>query len=188
MINEYVVSQGAAITQAVVKNTRYLKRLNAAPNQPKLRASVCGAFVVATGILRSPGTVESTKPGAFGETLIAENLAVTLSEPFVDMEYNYATPKGGYKFLIFTVNTQYLGDGKKDYSAGRFEVRDLDTDATHKETPLYFEQPLDSGELSNGSYVWGNVGLEVQETSTILLVQYQLESFGDVFMYWNLTR
>jgi hypothetical protein len=88
--------------------------------------------------------------------------------------------------MIFTANMQYMGDGKKEYSSGRFEARDLDTDAKHKEALLFFEQPLDRGELSNSSYVWGHVGLEVQETSTNLLVQYQLDTYGDVFMYWNL--
>jgi endonuclease YncB( thermonuclease family) len=187
MLNEYVLSQGAAITKEEEKNVRYQDRL--AQAQEAAQANGLGLWGTCDGDahLAIPRYGGKEQPGVFGETLVAERLAVTLSEAFVSWDYNYLTPKGGYKFLIFTVNMQYHGDGKKQYDSGRFEARDLDTDAKHKETPLFFEQPLDSGELSTSSYVWGHVGLEVQETATDLLIQYQLESFGDVFMYWRLT-
>lgn len=186
MLNEYVLAQGAAIIREEDKNTRYQERFVRAQESAKGAGLGLWGTCQGNGHLAIPRYGGKLQPGAFGEMLIAEGLAVTVSEPFVTWDYNYLTPKGGYKFLIFTVNMQYLGDGKKQYSSGRFEARDLDTDAKHKETPLLFEQPLDNGELSHSSYVWGHVGLEVQDTSTNLLVQYQLDNYGDVFMYWTL--
>ena len=187
MLNEYILAQGAVITREEDENTRYQDRLHKAQESAKSAGLGLWGACGGNGHLAIPRHGGKMDPGVFGETLTAESLTVTPSEPFVTWDYNYLTPKGGYKFLIFTVNMQYVGDGKKDYSAGRFEARDLDTDAKHKETPLLFDQPLGSGELSTSSYVWGHVGLEVQETSTNLLVQYQTDSFGDVFMYWSLT-
>jgi endonuclease YncB( thermonuclease family) len=186
MLNEYVLAQGAAITREEKKNVRYQDRLNQAQESAKAAGLGLWGVCSANGHLSIPRYGGKLEPGVFGETLVAENLWVTVSEPFASWDYNFLTPKGGYKFLIFTVNMEYHGDGKKEYSSGRFEARDLDTDAKHKETLLFFEQPLDRGELSTSSYVWGHVALEVQETSTNLLVQYQLDAYGEVFMYWNL--
>jgi micrococcal nuclease len=187
LLNEYVLAQGAAITREEEQNVRYQDRLIQAEEAAQAQGRGLWGVCEGNGHLAIPRYGGKDQPGVFGETLVAERLAVTVSEPFVSWDYNYMTPKGGYKFLIFTVNMEYHGDGKKAYSAGRFEARDLDTDAKHKETPLLFEQPLDSGELSTHSYVWGHVGLEIQETATDLLVQYQLDDWGDVFMYWHLT-
>lgn len=187
MMNEYVLAQGTAVTRDEEKNTRYLDRLSQSQEGAKTAGLGIWGNCQGNGHLAIPRYGGKLQPGVYGETLMAEGLAVTVSEPFVSWDYNFATPKGGYKFLIFTAHMQYLGDGKKKYSSDRFEARDLNTDAKHKETFLLFEQPLGRGELSHSSYVWGHVGLEVQETSTNLLVQYQLDAFGDVFMYWNLT-
>jgi hypothetical protein len=187
LLNEYVLAQGAGITREEDKNMRYQDRLARAQESAEAAGLGLWGACEGNGHLAIPRYGSKLQPGAFGETLMAEGLAVTVSVPFVTWDYNYLTPKGGYKFLIFTVHMQYFGDGKKNYSSRRFEARDLVTDALHKETLLFFEQPLDSGDLPHSSYVWGHVGLEVQETASTLLVQYQLDAHGDVFMYWNLT-
>lgn len=187
LLNEFVLAQGAAITREEDKNVRYQERFARAQDAAKDQSIGLWGVCNNNGHKAIPRYGGKDQPGVFGEALTADRLTVTVSEPFESWDYDYSTPKGGYKFLVFTVNMEYLGDGKKDYSSGRFEARDLDTDAKHKETPLLFEQSLDSGSLSTHSYVWGQVALEVQETATDLLVQYQLDSYGEVFMYWQLT-
>jgi endonuclease YncB( thermonuclease family) len=187
LINEYLLAQGAGIAQTEEKNTRYQQRL--ADAQAAAKAAGLGLWGQCGGdghkkIARHGGKDD---PGQFGETLNAEGLFVTTSDAFVTYDYNFSTPKGGYKFVIFNATIENRGSDKRDYSSSRFEARDLDTDAKHKETFVLLDQPLGNGDLSSGSYVSGQVALEVQESSTNLLVQYQLASFGEVFLYWQLT-
>lgn len=186
LINEYVLAQGMAIAQTEEKNTRYQKQLADAEASAKAEGLGLWGACGGDGHKAIPRHGGKQDPGQFGETLTASGMSVTVSDAFVTYDYNFSTPKGGYKFVIFNASLSFAGDGKKDYSSNRFEARDLDTDAKHKETFVLLDQPLGNGSLSTGSYVSGQVALEVQETSNNLLVQYQLDSFGDVFLYWYL--
>lgn len=186
LVNEYVLAQGGGIIQEEEKNTRYQQRL--ADAQAAAKSAGLGLWGACGGdghkkIARHGGKDE---PGQFGETLNAQGIFVTVSDPMVSYDYNFSTPKGGYKFLIFNATIENRGADKKGYASRRFEARDMDTDAKHKETFVLLDQPLGDGDLSTGSYVSGQVAIEVQETSTNLLVQYQLDSGGDVFLYWQL--
>lgn len=186
LLNEYVLAQGMAITQTEEKNVKYQKRLTDA--EAAAKAAGLGLWGACGGdghkaVARHGGKQD---PGQFGETLVANGMSVTVSDPFTTYDYNFSTPKGGYYFLIFNAALQNNGEGKKEYESGRFEVRDLDTDVKHKETFVLLDQPLGTGNLSTGSYVSGQVALEVQETANNLLVQYQIDSGGHVFLYWYL--
>ncbi len=187
LLNEYVIAQGAAVTQKEEKNIRYQDRL--AKAEVSAKTSGLGLWGTCGNDPHKKIARHGSKeePGTFGEALIGENVSVTAADPLVTTAYNYSTPKGGYKFLIFNVTIVNQGEGEKDYESHRFEARDLDTDAQHKEAFALLDQPLNSGKLSPGSYVNGQVALEVQETATNLLVQYQVDSYGDTFLYWTLT-
>jgi endonuclease YncB( thermonuclease family) len=95
MLNEYVLAQGAAITQEEDKNTRYHDRLAQAQESAKSAGLGLWGTCQGNGHLTIPRYGGKLQPGMFGETLIAEDLAVTLSESFVTWDYNYLTPKGG---------------------------------------------------------------------------------------------
>lgn len=187
LMNEYVIAQGAAVTQKEEKNMRYQDRL--AKAEVSAKAGGLGLWGSCENDPHKKVARHGSKeePGAFGEALIGENVSVAVADPLVTTDYNYSTPKGGYKFLIFNVSIVNQGEGKKEYESRRFEVRDLDTDVKHKEAFVLLDQPLNTGTLSPGSYVDGQVALEVQETATNMLVQYQIDSSGDTFLYWTLT-
>jgi len=185
LLNEYVLAQGAAILKDETKNTKYQARLEEAQQTAQsAKIGLWGACESGHQSIPRHGSEEA--PGVFGEELVGESVGVTLSDPFVTYDYNFSTPKGGYKFLIFNASIVNYGDDKKQYASGRFQAKDLDTGADHKETFVLLDQPLGSGNLSTGSYVYGQVALEVQETATNLAVKYQVSSFGDISLYWLL--
>lgn len=186
LLNEYILAQGMAITQAEEKNVKYQKQLTDAEASAKAAGLGLWGACGGDGHKAIPRHGGKQDPGQFGETLTAGGMSVTVSDAFVSYDYNFSTPKGGYYFLIFNAYLQYNGEGKKGYASQRFEVRDLDTDVKHKETFVLLDQPLGTGDLSTGSYVSGQVALEVQETANNLLVQYQIDNGGDVFLYWYL--
>jgi hypothetical protein len=186
LLNEYVLAQGMAITQSEEKNVKYQKRLADAEASAKAAGLGLWGACGGDGHKAIPRHGGKQDPGQFGETLAAGGMSVAVSDPFVTYDYNFSTPKGGYYFLIFNAALTNTGTDKKGYASNRFEVRDLDTDTKHKETFVLLDQPLGSGDLSSGSYVSGQVALEVQETASNLLVQYQIDSFGDEFVYWYL--
>jgi Domain of unknown function (DUF4352)/Staphylococcal nuclease homologue len=186
MINQHVLSQGLAIAQDEEKNVKYKDELLEAESVAKgLKHGLWG--VCESGHQEIPRHGSADDPGAWGETLVADGMAVTPSDPYLTYDYNFFTPKGGYVFLIFTVYIENVGTEKKGYSAGRFLAKDLDSDAEHKETFLIHDQPVDNGDLSPTSYVFGQVGIELQETAHNLRLKYQVNTFGGESLYWLLT-
>lgn len=186
LINEYVLSQGWATVHTNEMNTKYQKNFIKAEKAAKRKSlGIWESCKSAHEAIPRHGSAED--PGEWGETLVADGMAVTPDSAFTTYEHNYSTPKGGYKFLIFNAYLENVGSEKKGYSAGRFLAKDLDTDADHKETPFVVGQPLGSGELSPTSYVYGEVALELQETASDLRIKYQVNEFGGESLYWLLT-
>ena len=184
LVNELVLAGGFAIVKAEEKNVKYTPRLaNAEKEAQAEKLGLWGACE--SGHQSVPRFGSKELPGEFGETLDASGVAVTLSEIFTTGEYNFSTPKGGYLFLIFQAYFENVGSSdKKGYDAGRFEATDMDTGADHKETFALLDQPLGNGELSYGSYVFGQVCIEIQETATELRIKYQVNGSGGPSLYW----
>lgn len=186
MVNEYALFQGWATVHSNEKNVKHQKDLIAAEKDAK--RDLLGMWESCKSAHESiprPGSAED--PGEWGETLVADGVAVTPDSAFTTYEHNYSTPKGGYKFLIFNANFENVGAEKKGYSSGRFLAKDLESDAEHEETFVLLDQPLGIGDLSPTSYVYGEVALELQETATDLRVKYQINAAGGESLYWLLT-
>lgn len=126
-----------------------------------------------------------------GETLELDGLAVTLMSGSYTYEYNFSTPKGGYVFLIVEVELRNVSDETMTYNSLSFAAKDLDTDADFDDAFVLLDTPLDSGELSPGEYVYGQVALEIQDTSTNVRVKYTVDpgllGGGDA-VYWLVPR
>jgi hypothetical protein len=130
-------------------------------------------------------------PAQVGETIEMDGLSATLISGFYTYEYNFGTPRGGYVFLIAEVQFQNVGTETMDYDSFSFAAKDLDTNADFDDTFVFLDTPLDRGELSPGEYVYGQVAMEVQETSTNIRVKYtpDLGIFGsDEAIYWLVPR
>lgn len=115
-------------------------------------------------------------------------MEVTLTSAFFAQEYGYATPKGGYTFLVVEATVENVGDEEGQYAGNRFSARDLDTDALFDDTFTLADGGLGSGELSPGEYVSGVVVLEVQETVLRARVKYDPQLFDDSDLYWVVER
>lgn len=130
-------------------------------------------------------------PGAVGETLELDGMAVTLLSGVYTYEHNFSTPKGGYVFLIVEVELRNTSDETLNYNTLSFAAKDLDTDADYDDAFALLDTPLGSGELSPGEYVYGQVALEIQETSTNVRVKYTVSpgllGGGDA-VYWLVPR
>lgn len=130
-------------------------------------------------------------PGTVGETLELDGMAVTLLSGFYTYEHNFSTPKGGYVFLIVEIELRNTSDETINYNTFSFAAKDLDTDADYDDAFVFLDTPLGSGELSPGEFVYGQVALEVQETSTNVRVKYTVSpgllGGGDA-VYWLVPR
>jgi micrococcal nuclease len=185
LLNEQVLALGLAQTQEEEKNTKYQDKLLAAEKSAK------SASLGLWGTCQSPheeiprhGSADD--PAQWGETIDADGVAVTPSDPFLSYDYAYSQPKAGYVYLIFTAYVQNVGGGNKGYSSGRFLAKDMSRDVEHKETFLLFDQGLDSGDLSQGSYAAGSVAIELQDGATNLRIKYQVNALGGPSLYWLL--
>ena len=124
-----------------------------------------------------------------GATLETDGQAVTVQEAFFSYDYGYATPKGGYLFLVITVRIENVDDSDHGYEEGRFKARNAETDAEYEYTFTLADQPLGSGELSPGEFVFGQIVLEVQDTPSPLLIRFDPSYIGsDDEVYWQVFR
>lgn len=130
-------------------------------------------------------------PAVVGETLELDGMSATLMSAFYTYDYNYSTPKGGYVFLIVEVQLTNVGDEVLSYNEWNFAAKDLETDADYDDTFALLDTPLGGGELSPGEFVYGQVALEVQDTTSTIRVKYTVSpglfSDGDA-MYWVVPR
>ena len=77
-----------------------------------------------------------------------------------------------------------VDDEDHGYADDRFTAKDAARGTEFEERYRPTDYPLNSGDLSPGEYVSGLVILEVQETSSQVLVGYDTAFVGGETLYW----
>ncbi len=189
LVNEYLLESGSVALQAEVKNKKYADRYQQAASMGKeAKAGLyteCGGLHVAVNPDARHGSKDD--PGVLGERLEASGMAVTLQTAFAATSYGYSVPRGGYKFLIVGLYIENITDETKGYADDRVKAKNLDNNAEYKDVYQPTDQPLDSGDLSPGSYISGLVIVEIQETAHNLRFEYKINAFGGDIVYWNIS-
>jgi micrococcal nuclease len=186
LLNEHLLLEGTVILRKEEKNLKYQKRLKDAEKRARedeagLWGSCGGGHVEMTPI---PRHGSGDDPGELGETLEAEGMAITLQSAYTAYNYGFSTPKGGYVYLVCEVRIENVDDENHGYRDGRFSAKDMDTDAEFDAAGSATDSPLGMGDLSPGEYVYGIVGIEIQETTRNVRVKYQVNEFGGDSVYW----
>lgn len=110
---------------------------------------------------------------------------MTVDSAYFDFGFAGAIPRGGYKILILGVTIENISDGDKSYSEAKFSGIDSKSGATYNAVTLDdVGVLLRDGELQPGQYVSGTVLIEVQETSTGVIVKYDPAMFSTEDLYW----
>ena len=135
-------------------------------------------------ITPEPELGEADLPAPIGTTLTASDVAVTVTSAFLSYDYGFATPKGGYVFLVIEAQIQNVDDENHGYAGNRFSAKDFDTGAEFDDTFTLTDGGLGTGELSPGEYVSGVIVLEVQETARRVRIKYDTAAFGGTNLYW----
>lgn len=118
--------------------------------------------------------------------LEAEGLAVTVESAYFDTSFAGAIPRGGYKVLILQATIKNVSDGIQHYDAAGFSGIDANTGAHYD--PVTLEDIgvlLRDGELESGEFVSGTALIEVQETSTNVIIKYDPAMFSTDDLYWE---
>ncbi len=189
MANEIMAREGFVVVKEEEKDTKYADRLAEAQEEAQGEEAglwgECGGGHVAIVPLG-----HGDNPAPIGTTLNVEGQDITVSNPIFTYEYNFSAPKGGYVFLIVDVAITNVDEADEDHAYGsdRFAAIDLDTGAEFDDTFVLLDQPLDTGELSPGEYVYGQVALEVQETAQRIRIKYTADRAGGDVVYWLVTR
>jgi hypothetical protein len=192
MLNERLIKEGYASFKVDEDNgkydARFKKAQDAAKKGKKGLWDECGAAHVE--LKEPPALGEADNPAPLGTGVETDGQRITVSDVFFSYDYGFSTPKGGYVFLVFTARIENISkDDNHGYEESRFSARDLDSDATFDDTFTLADQPLGSGELSPGEFVYGTVVLEVQDSTTRLRIKYDPSFFGDGDeAYWIVSR
>jgi endonuclease YncB( thermonuclease family) len=191
MLNEGLIREGFASYASSGDNKRYDARFKKAQDAAKkAKTGLWGACDGAHDKLQhEPRIGDPNQPAPLGTGVETDGQSITVSDAFFSGDYGFSTPKGGYVFLVITARIENVDDGDHGYEDSRFSARDLDSDATFDDTFTLADQPLGSGELSPGEFVFGTVVLEVQDTSTRIRIKYDPKLMGDGDeAYWLVTR
>jgi len=197
LIDERMVADGYSTFKSREGNTKYDSRLKKVEKKAKsekrgLWKDCGGGHVEVTPKPKAtevPEVGEKGLPADIGATLETDGQSVTLQEAFFSYDYGYSTPKGGYVFLVMSVRIENVDDSDHGYEEARFKALNAETDAEYEYTFTLADQPLGSGELSPGEFVFGQVVLEVQDTPAPLLVQFDPSYLnGDDEVYWSVFR
>ncbi len=127
---------------------------------------------------------EEPLPAAIGTTLSDGDVSVTLTSAYVAYQYGFSNPRGGYVFLVVEMAVENTDDEDHGYADDRVAAKDAARGTDFEERYRPTDYPLNSGDLSPGEYVSGLVILEVQETSSQVLVSYKTAYFGGEALYW----
>lgn len=183
-LNEYLLANGFAIAQTEEKNVAHQADLaKAAKAGQDGRLGLWGACE--SGHHEVPRRGGVNDPGDLGERVVAGGMAVTLQSAYTTYSYGMTAARGGYVFLVVELYLENVSDGEKDYASNRVKAKDMQTGADFKDVYDPSDSPLGSGELSPGSYIYGIVGVEIQETTTDVRVEYQINSFGQPYVFWR---
>jgi len=195
LVDEQMISNGYSTFKARADNGKRDDRLKAAETNAKKKGKgiwadgSCGGGHVE--ITPTPQLGEGGLPAPIGTTLSTDGQEIAVVSGYVTSDLNYSTPKGGYIFLVIYATIKNVDKPGKThgYDGARFSAKDLTTDANFDDTFAFANVPLDSGELSPGEYVEGEVVLEIQETATRIRIKYDPKSLGDGDeVYWLFER
>ena len=190
LLNTKMVREGYATFNPKGDNHRYDDRLQVAEDQAKeAEAGLWGTYGGNhVAIVPEPELGSGDLPAPLGTMLTVDGQEITVSDAFFSYDYGFSTPQGGYVFLVFTATIKNVDDDDHGYDDARFSARDLDTEATFDDTFTLADQPLGSGELSPGEFVFGTVVLEVQDTSQRVRIKYDAKFIGEGEVYWLVLR
>ena len=197
LIDERMVADGYSTFKSREGNTKYDSRLKKVEKTAKsekrgLWEDCGGGHVEVTPkpkATEAPVLGEKDLPAEIGTTLETDGQSVAVQEAFFSYDYGYGTPKGGYVFLVISVRIENVDDEDHGYEEGRFSARNAETDAEYESTFTLADQPLGSGELSPGEFVFGQVVIEVQDTPAPLLIRFDPSFIGDGDeVYWSVAR
>lgn len=184
LLNEYLLANGYAIAQTEEKNVARQKELAAAAKTGQdAKLGLWGTCE--SGHQEIPRRGGVNDPAALGERVVAGGMAVTLQSAYTTYSYGMSNARGGYVFLVVELYLENVSDGEKDYASNRVKAKDMQTGADFKDIYDPSDSPLGSGKLSPGSYIYGIVGVEIQETASDVRVEYQINSFGQPYVFWR---
>jgi len=132
----------------------------------------------------TPEVGDAGLPAPLGTKLTDGNLNVTLTSAYVAYAYGIENPRGGYVFLVVELAIENIDDEDHGYADDRLSVRDINTGAEFQDIYEPTEFPLRGGDLSPGEYVSGLVVVEIQETASVVSVQYDTAFAGGRDLNW----
>jgi endonuclease YncB( thermonuclease family) len=183
LLNELLLQNGWVTTREEEKNSKYSDRYQAAAQTGQ--ANGVGLYATCTGfhqeVSRHGGREE---PALAGEAVSVKGITASLDSYYYSYSDALGTaPDGGFMWLIISVTiVNNRESGKFNFSGSKFAAKNLDTDSDYDDAFAFLDAPLDSGELSTGEYVSGQVALEIQETATNVRLKFNIE--GDYSLYW----
>ncbi|MGB3328571.1 MAG: thermonuclease family protein [Thermomicrobiales bacterium] len=184
LLNEYLLANGYAVGQTEEKNIAHQAELDAAAKAGQAaKLGLWGSCESAHQEIPRHGGVN--EPAALGERVVAGGMAVTLQSAYTTYSYGMSSARGGYKFLVAELYLENVSDGEKDYASNRVKAKDMQTSADFKDIYDPSDSPLGSGKLSPGSYIYGIVGVEIQETTTDVRLEYKINSYGQPYVFWR---
>ena len=183
LLNEQLLQYGWVTSKEEKKNTKYADRYAKAAQLGQQNKA--GLFATCASFHEEiPRHGGREQPAAPGEAVSVKGVKASLDSYYYSYTDALGTAaKGGYMYLIASVTiVNERESGKYNYSSTSFAAKNLDNDADYDDTFAFLEAYLDSGELSSGEYVSGQVALEIQETAANVRLKFNVE--GDYSLYW----
>ena len=125
---------------------------------------------------------------SIGNVVVVEGLGVQVERiEIVDsLDSGFDEPKGGYRYVIVTVQMLNASDGSKDYGEGDFTAsgaqRGWDVD---RKLLNYPDQLLENGRPGAEEYAPGQIVFEVDQDATQITMHFN-SSLGGGSGYWVL--
>jgi endonuclease YncB( thermonuclease family) len=183
LLNEQLLLNGWVTTREEEKNVKYADRYARAVAEGQKNGS--GLYATCESFHQEvPRHGGREDPASIGEAISVKGVRASLDSYYYTYTDALGTnPKGGYMYLIVSVTiVNDRESGKFTYNSTQFAAKNLDNDSDYDDEFAFLDSPLDSGELSPGEYVTGQVALEIQETATNVRLKYNVE--GDYSLYW----
>lgn len=123
-----------------------------------------------------------------GDVVVVEGLGVQVEriEIVEGLDGGFDEPKGGYRYVIVTIQVLNARDGSKDCREGDFTAsyaqRGWNVDRKFLD---FADQPLENGRPGSGEYAFGQLIFDVHQDTTQIKMQFQPSLFGGSG-YWML--
>ncbi len=161
----------------------------------------CGTTATTTKVATPPArgstptpTVEATQTpivAAIGDTLIWNDINVTLLKVSKIAPDEFTQPKSGHQFIVVHLKIVNKGTAEVDYNPFDFHVKSGSGNITDEECCLpstyTANNMLDSGKLSPGGSVVGDIGFQVTKGDHAAELTWQPDILGNAGENgWNL--